>query len=92
MTSETIKPVPIRQYRLFYKRPGATESFVPLTPGAHKSIYEVAPVQKAIQLIREHEFLEAVAVKHNGGIFNIVTFEQEAIAPNAFLLHPVEAI
>lgn len=72
-----------RQYRLFYRN-GSFGQFATLEPAIHRTIYDRPEVNKAIEIIRENPSIEGVAVRVGLDMFNIVAFEQEAIAPKAF--------
>lgn len=77
----------MKQYRVYYRRAGA-EKWGTLEPGVHSGLYDVPPVQKAVAIVREHPEIEAVCVRHEDALFNIVVFDQEAIAPKSFPLEP----
>ena len=75
-----------KQYRVFYKRANA-EQWGTLEPAIHKGLYDVPPVTEAIQVLRDHPVVQAVVVAHEDALFNVVAFDQEAIAPKAFILN-----
>lgn len=75
----------MRQYKLFYKKLGA-EKFAMLEPGAHKTIYDRPEVNEAIALVKERPWLEGAVVRLGDELFNVITFVQDAEAPNAFTL------
>jgi hypothetical protein len=76
-----------KQYRVFYKRANAPK-FGVLEPGIHKALYDVPPVAEAIQVLRDHPVVQALVVSHDDALFNIVAFDQEAVAAQAFILNP----
>jgi len=78
-----------KQYRVFYKRAKAP-NFGVLNPDLNKALYDVPPVTEAIQVLRDHPIIQAVVVAHEDALFNVVTFEQEALAPQSFILYPSE--
>lgn len=73
----------MRQYRIFYKR-GQVDQFATLEPGVHAGIYNKPEVETAIGLIRDFPYIEGIALRVGVEQFNIIAFEQEAEAPNAF--------
>lgn len=75
----------MKQYRIFYRRNGA-DKWGTLDPGVHASLYEVPPVQSAVDVLRTHPAIEAVCVRHEDAILNVVVFDQPALAPQAFVL------
>lgn len=79
-----------KQYRVFYKRANAPK-FGVLDPALNKALYDVPPVTEAIRVLRDHPVIQAVVVAHEDALFNVVTFEQEALAPQSFLLNPEQA-
>lgn len=74
----------MQQYRILYRRQGS-EKWASLEPGVHATLYAVPAVESGIELIRRPE-IEAVCVRHEGDLFNIIRFDQEGLAPNAFPL------
>jgi hypothetical protein len=80
----------MKQYRVFYKRAQAP-NFGVLEPGLHKALYDVPPVAEAIQVLRDHPVVQALVVAQDDALFNIVAFDQDALAPKAFLLNPEPA-
>lgn len=73
----------MRQYVVLYKR-GAGKEFTRLNALDHAALIDHAEVREAIDLMRRRPYLEAVCVRLGNELFNIVSFTQEAIAPNAF--------
>jgi hypothetical protein len=65
----------MKQYRIFYRRAGA-EKWGNLQPAVHA----------ALAAIRQHPEIEAVCVRNDDALLNIVVSDQEALAPNAFIL------
>lgn len=74
-----------RQYKLFYKRLGA-EKFGQLQPGVHATLYDKPEIGKAIETIRTNPEFEGISVRLGNEHFNVIAFEQEAIAPLSFIL------
>jgi hypothetical protein len=75
----------MKQYRIFYRRAGA-EKWGNLQPAVHAGLYDVPPVHAALAAIRQHPEIEAVCVRNDDALLNIVVSDQEALAPNAFIL------
>lgn len=74
----------MRQYVVLYKR-GVGKEFVRLNPKDHGKVVNHDELREAVGLMRERPWLEATCVRLNGDeLFNIMSFTQEAIAPNAF--------
>jgi hypothetical protein len=83
---EAIQPleiIPMRQYVILYKR-GSGKEFARLNPADHANLIDREEVREAIELMRLRPFLEATCVRLDDELFNIVSFTQPAIAPNAF--------
>jgi hypothetical protein len=77
----------MKQYRVFYRRAGS-EKWGTLEPGLHAGLYDVPPVNAALEAMRTNPSFEAIAVRHEDAQFNIIVFEQEAHAPKSFILNP----
>lgn len=75
----------MKQYRVYFRREGS-EKWAALEPGAHAALYDNPEVQSALKIVREQPAIEAVCCRHDGDLFNIVVFEQEALAPLSFVL------
>jgi hypothetical protein len=73
-----------RQYKLFYKRAGAQDWAV-LEPLVHANLYDREEVNTAINVMRDNRSIEGIMVRVSDAMFNIISFEQEAIAHKAFL-------
>ena len=73
----------MRQYVILYKR-GTGREFARLNPTDHGHLIDHDEVREAIELMRQRSLLEAVCVRLKDELFNIMSFTQEAIAPNAF--------
>lgn len=73
----------MRQYVILYKR-GAGKEFTRLNPNDHANLIDHEEVREAIELMRQRPFLEGACVRLGDELFNIVSFTQKAIAPNAF--------
>ena len=72
----------MRQYAIFYKR--GTGEFSRLNQTDHAKVIDHDEVRETVELMRQRPFLEAACVRLDDQLFNIVSFTQEAIAPNAF--------
>lgn len=77
----------MKQYRVMYRRAGS-EKWGTLEPGVHAALYDVPPVHAALAAIRQFPVLKGVVVEHDDALVNIIVFDQEAHAPNAFILEP----
>ena len=75
-----------RQYYLFYKRLGSPQ-FAKLEPGTNCSLYNKPELAEAIEYVRTHPTVEGIAVRVADELFNVIVFEQEAIAAKAFLFN-----
>ncbi len=73
----------MRQYVILYKR-GTGKEFIRLNPADHSNLIDHEEVREAVELMRRRIFLEAACVRLNDELFNIMSFSQDAIAPNAF--------
>lgn len=80
----------IQQYRVFYKR-GKAPNWGVLEQGLHANLYDVPEVAQGVQVLRDNPVVEAVVVRREDALFNLVRFEQDAIAPKAFILNPAPA-
>jgi len=71
------------QYRVFFKsiNAGPRDKFSLAEPGVHKTLFERPVVLAALELIRANPMLEAVVVRDDLGLFNIVTFANTIIDP-----------
>lgn len=82
--SNKIEQPAVRQYRILYKRFGAAD-FATLQPGVHAGIYDVPEVNQGLDVLRSGPAcIKAIVVQVEQDLFNIITFKQPAIAPNAF--------
>lgn len=75
----------MKQYRVYFRREGSN-GWVRLEPGAHLAIYDNPAVQAALQVLREQPAIEGICCRHDGDLFNVDVFEQEALAPQSFIL------
>jgi hypothetical protein len=75
----------MRQYRILFK-PVAGREFAVLEPNINSAVYDNPSVNAAIDAIRLNSSFAAIAVQTEKGLFNIVSFDQPAHAPNAFVL------
>ena len=73
----------MRQYVIFYKR-GVGREFVRLNPQDHANLVNRGEVREAVELMRQRPYLEATCVRLDDELFNLMSFTQEAVAPNAF--------
>lgn len=72
----------MRQYKLLYKR--GEGKFGILQPGVHAALYSNPKIQDAIEFMRVNPHVEGLALRFEDEIVNVVAFDQEAEAPNAF--------
>jgi hypothetical protein len=73
----------MRQYAIFYKR-GTGGQFSRLKPNENPKLIDHEEVRDAVEAMRLRPFIEGVCLRLEDELFNIVSFDQEAIAPNAF--------
>jgi len=73
----------MRQYYVLYKR-GAGGTYKHLQPGRDMPLYERVEVAAAVETLVTFPFMEAIALRVGDEMYNIVTFTQEAEAPNSF--------
>ena len=73
----------MRQYAMFYKR--GTGEFSRVNQADHAKLIDHDEVREAVEVLRDKPYFEAMCVRLDDELFNIVTFTQEAIAPNAFV-------
>ena len=73
----------MRQYAILYKR-GTGREFARLNPNDHAKLIDHQELRDAIDVMHDRPFIEGVCVRLEDELFNIVSFDQEAIAPNAF--------
>jgi hypothetical protein len=74
----------MRQLRILYKR--GQGQFRPLDEFVHSNLYGRKEIYDAAKLMRQRPWLEGAAVRLDDELFNLVTFDQEALAPHSFLL------
>lgn len=80
-----------RQFRILYKRTGSA-AFSVLEPVAHRTLYERDQVKDAIWYLRDRPAAVGVAVRLGDELFNVIRFQQEALAPRAFTFEDSVAI
>lgn len=80
----------MRQYVILYKR-GAGKDFARLNPYDHANLIDHDEIREAVELMRQRPFLEGTCVRLQDELFNIISFAQEAVAPNAFAFEPTDA-
>ena len=73
----------MRQYVILYKR-GTGKEFARLNLNDHAKLIDHDEVREAVELMRKRPFLEGTCVRLEDELFNIMSFTQDAIAPNAF--------
>lgn len=73
-----------KQYRIFYKR--GDSDFSVLEPGSHAKLYDRPEVTEAVDVLRRSKTIEGVALRVGDEQYNVIAFEQEAIAPRSFVL------
>jgi hypothetical protein len=83
---------PVAQYRLYFKSAdaGPKDQFKLAEPGVHRPLFQRPVVVAAIHVIRSNPMLEAVTVRDDLGLYNIVTFAKTMLDPFAELLVPPE--
>jgi len=74
----------MRQYAIFYKR-GTGGEFSRLNQNDHAKLIGHEEIQEAVEVMRQKPFIERTCVRLIDELFDIVSFNQEAIAPNAFV-------
>jgi hypothetical protein len=74
----------MRQYAIFYKR-GVGGKFSRLNQNDNAGLIDHEEIRDAIEVMRLHPFIERVCVRLNDELFDIASFTQEAIAPDAFV-------
>lgn len=77
----------MRQYYIFYKRLGSAQ-FSKLEPGSHASLYDRPEINAAVEHMRVTPCVTGMVIQYDGELFNIVSFEQPAEAPQAFKFDP----
>lgn len=92
MSTNTLENGAVAQYRVYFKsvNAGPKDGFTLAEPGVHKQLFERPVVLNAVQLIRDNPILEAVTVRDDLGLYNIVTFAKTILDPFAYVLHPAE--
>lgn len=84
----------MRQYRIFYKR-GKAPNFTAIQPagGLHDNLIDHQEIRDAVEHMRLNPAVEGMSLRLlDNEIFNIIAFNQEAEAPNAFKFAPVEPV
>lgn len=79
-----------RQYQILRKKEGS-RGWATLEPGAHKFVYDKPEIDRAVSIMGQNPSIEAVCVRVDGVLFNIVSFRQQAVAPNAFVFPTFES-
>jgi hypothetical protein len=77
----------MRQYKIFFRR-GPDAKFGQCQPFIHAGLYNKPEVQEAIAYLRDNPHIEGLALRLNDEQFNLIAFEQDALAPNAFTFPP----
>jgi len=78
-----------RQYRILYKRDAGP--FTAMKPFVNTRLYDRPEVAVAIEYMRQNPHVEGMAMKLDTERFNIMSFEQDAEAPNSFTFEPLPA-
>ena len=73
----------MRQYAIFYKR-GTGGEFGRLKPNENPKLIDHEEISTAVEAMRQQPCVEGLMLRLDDEVFNIVSFTQEAIAPNAF--------
>ena len=75
----------MRQYRILFRRAGSEPGlWATLRPHVNAALYDKPDVNAAIELIRTTPHIVGMAVQIGDEIFNIVSFNQDAEAAQAF--------
>lgn len=74
----------MKQYAILYKR--GDSKWSRLQPNVDANLYDKPEVTAAVNVIRENESIDAVSLHVGAEQFNVVSFDQEAEAPRAFIL------
>lgn len=75
----------MKQYAILYKRLGS-EKWARLEPNVDANLYDRPEVAAAVDHLRQNPASEGVSVRVGAEQFNVMTFDQEAEAPRAFIL------
>lgn len=73
----------MRQYVILYRRGSGTE-FTRLNSTDHRNLINHNEIREVVEIIRQRPFLEGACVRLDDELFNIMSFTQPAIAPDAF--------
>lgn len=73
----------MRQYQILYKRLGQ-KTPGKLQPHTHAPLYDRPEVQAAIEHMRVNPHIDGIAMLLDGDRFNIMSFTQDAEAPDSF--------
>jgi hypothetical protein len=73
----------MRQYAIFYKR-GTGGKFSRIKPNENAKLIDHEEVRETVAIAQQHPFIEGLMLRMEDEIFNVVSFDQEAIAPDAF--------
>lgn len=73
----------MQQYQIHIKRAGE-EKFSVLRPIEDAAQYNQPEIREAVEHMDARPHIAGTAVVLSGAIFNIIRFEQEALAPNSF--------
>lgn len=73
----------MRQYLIYYKR-GTSKQWGTLEPHVSVKLYDRPEVHAGIAVLRDNPVFEAICIRVGDELFNVVTLEQEALAPRAF--------
>jgi hypothetical protein len=92
MSTNNLESGATAQYRVYFKsvNAGPKDKFTLAEPGVHRPLFERPVVLAALELIRANPFFEAVVVRDELGLYNIVTFANTIIDPFAELLYVPE--
>jgi len=77
----------MRQYVILYKR-GVGKEFTHLNATDHAKLIDHEEIREVVELMRQRPFLEGTCVRLEDELFNIMSFVQEAVAPDAFIFDP----
>ncbi len=73
----------MRQYSIFYKR--GSGNFSRLNGNDHARLIDRQEIQDAVEHMRINPSVEGMCIRHDDELFNVMSFDQEAKAPDAFV-------
>ncbi len=79
----------MRQYVIFYKR-GVGGEFSQLNKNDHANLVDRQEVRDAVDHMRAHSCVAGICLQMDDETYNIMSFSQEAHAPDAFIFEDIE--